>query len=172
MTVLPNLHCRFFGLCFLPLIAWLTADWFVLSLVTSPLMLITFLGWKFVPESPRWLLSRPNRVSESAKIFQEIAKVNKRPEPQNLESRLKKINEEILKEKHYGYLSLFSSKGLTIKTLLMTVTAFCSIYTYTQLTLNIGNMGGNTFVNFFLLAIIEGPATFLGLVLAVSTNYN
>merc|ERR1712226_1809710 len=48
----------------------------------------------------------------------------------------------------------------------MTVTAFCSIYTYTQLTLNVGNMGGNTFVNFFLLAVIEGPATYLGLVFA------
>ena len=105
-------------------------------------------------------------------IFQEIAKVNKRSEPQNLENRLKKINEEIMKEKHYGYISLFSSRGLTLKTILMTVTSFCSIYTYTQLTLNIGNMGGNTFVNFFLLAMIEGPATYLGLIFAVSKTFN
>ena len=135
-------------------------------------MLITFLGWKFVPESPRWLLSRPNRVRESMEIFQEIAKVNKRPEPQNLESRLTMINEEIMNEKQYGYISLFSSKGLTQKTILMAITAFCSIYTYTQLTLNIGNMGGNTFVNFFLLAMIEGPATYLGLIFAVSKTFN
>ena len=157
-------------MCLLPLIAWLTANWFILSLVTSPLMLLTFIGWKFVPESPRYLLSRPNRIRETAETFREIARVNKLPEPQNLENRLKKINEEILKEKHYGYFSLFMHKGLAKKTVLMTVTSFCSIYTYNQLTYNIDNMGGNTFINFFLLAVIEGPATYLGLKIAVKRH--
>jgi hypothetical protein len=31
-------------------------------------------------------------------------------------------------------------------------------------------MGGNTFLNFFLLAMVEGPATYLGLVFAVSKS--
>ena len=152
------------------MLAWLIPDWFILSLVTSPLMLITFIGWKFVPESPRWLLSRPNGTNKSANIFREIAKVNNLPEPQNLENRLLKINEEILKEKNYGYISLFAYKGLAYKTAIMSVTSFCSIYTYVQLTYNIDNMGGNTFLNFFLLAMVEGPATYLGLVLAVSKS--
>ena len=155
------------GLCLLPLIAWISGDWFVISLITSPLMLLTFLGWKFVPESPRWLLSRPNRTHESAKIFRNIAKVNELPEPENLEDRLQKINTEILQEKHYGYFSLFTHKGLASKTLLITITSFCSNYTYNQLYYNVDNMGGNTFVNFFLLSVIEGPASYIGLLLAV-----
>ena len=151
------------------MIAWLSGDWFVISLITSPLMLITFIGWNFVPESPRWLLSRPNRIEESAKIFRNIAKVNKSPDPENLEDRLKKISKGILQEKHYGYASLFTHKGLALKTFLITIIAFCSKYTYIQLYYNIDNMGGNTFVNFFLLSVIEGPATYVGLLMAVWT---
>ena len=158
---------RFIGLCLLPLLAWIIGDWFILSLVTSPLMLITLIGWKSIPESPRWLLSRPQRTHEAAKIFREIAKSNNRPEPPNLENRLRIINEEILKEKHYGYISLFTYKCLAGKAALMTMTAFCSIYTYTQLIYNIGNMAGSTFINFFLLAMVEGPANYLGFVFAV-----
>ena len=159
---------RVVGLCLLPLLGWIIGDWFILSLITSPLMLITFLGWKFVPESPRWLLSRPNRTQESAEIFRQIAKVNKMPEPHNLENRLQKISEEILKEKNYGYFSLFAYKGLAWKTFLLTITSFCANYTYNQLYYNLDNIGGNFFVNFFLLSVIEGPASYIALILAVS----
>jgi hypothetical protein len=34
--------------------------------------------------------------------------------------------------------------------------------------LNVGNMSGSTFLNFFLLSVIEGPAYFLGIWLSVS----
>ena len=130
-------------------------------------MLITFLGWKFVPESPRWLLSRPNRVQESALIFRNIAKINGKMEPANLDDRLKKISDEILEEKRYGYISLFTHNGLALKTLLITAASFCANYTYNQLTLNLENLGGNFFVNFFMLSVIEGPATYIALLLAV-----
>merc|ERR1712020_314395 len=133
-------------------------------------MLVTFLAWKFVPESPRWLLSRPNRTQESAEIFRRIAKVNQMPEPNNLEHRLQKISEEILEEKNYGYISLFANKGLASKTFLITITSFCANYTYNQLYYNLDNIGGNLFVNFFLLSVIEGPAAYIGLILAVSIH--
>ena len=130
-------------------------------------MLIVFLGWNFVPESPRWLLSRPNRTHEAAKIFRTIAKVNGKAEPDNLDGRLQSISDEILNEKHYGYISLFTHKGLAWKTFLITITSFCSNYTYNNLYYNLDNMGGNTFINFFLLSVVEGPATYLGLLMAV-----
>ena len=131
-------------------------------------MLVVFLGCNFVPESPRWLLARPDRTKEAANIFREIAKANNKPEPKRLEERLVEINKEIRKEKHYGYVSLFTHKGLAWKTFLVSITSFSSNYTYNQLYVNIDNMGGNTFLNFFLLSIIEGPASYVGKILAVS----
>ncbi len=40
-------------------------------------------------------------------------------------------------------------------------------YCVFQLMLNVDNMSGNTFLNFFLLSVIEGPAYFLGVWLSV-----
>ena len=134
-------------------------------------MLVVFMGYKFVPESPRWLLARPDRTEEAASIFRDIARANKRPEPERLEERLQEINREIRKEEHFGYVSLFTHKGLAWKTFLISITSFSSNYTYTQLYVNIGNMGGNTFLNFFLLSVIEGPSSYVGKILAVSILY-
>ena len=41
-------------------------------------MASVFLGWKFVPESPRWQLTRGHR-DKAAKTIREIARINKRP---------------------------------------------------------------------------------------------
>lgn len=153
------------GLCLLPLVGWLSGDWFVISLVTVLPMLILFVGWKFVPESPRWLLTR-GRKDEAAAIIREIARVNGNPEPMNLDQRLQKIVSLIAQEKNYGYISLFSRRRLAKKTLLMTVALVASNFLYYQLMLNIGNMAGNTFLNFFLLSVIEGPACFIAVYLA------
>jgi hypothetical protein len=52
---------RTLGLCLLPLVGYLSGDWQVISLVTVLPMVSVFLGWKFVPESPRWQLTRGHR---------------------------------------------------------------------------------------------------------------
>ena len=62
----------------LPLVGYLSGDWQVISLATVLPMAVVFFGWKFVPESPRWQLTRGHR-DKAAKTIREIAKVNKRP---------------------------------------------------------------------------------------------
>ena len=74
--------------------------------------------------------------------------------------RLEKISQDILAQPTYGYLSLFSDRRLTLKCVLITATLFGIGFTYSNLTLNIGNMGGNIFVNFFLLAVVDTFLTF------------
>ena len=86
--------------------------------------------------------------------------------------RLEKISQDILAQPTYGYLSLFSDRRLTLKCVLITATLFGIGFTYSNLTLNIGNMGGNIFVNFFLLAVVEAPGYALGMLLMVSSAEN
>jgi hypothetical protein len=150
----------------LPLIGWLTADYYVLSLVTVLPMALVFLGWKFVPESPRWLLTR-GRKDEAATVLKEIARINNRPPVKDLEAKLANIVRILAMEKSYGYISLFRSPRLAYKILLITVALVGSSFLYYQLMLNIGNMAGNTFLNFFLLAVIELPACFIAVYLSV-----
>ena len=35
-----------------------------------------------------------------------------------------------------------------------------------QIVINVSNMGGNTFLNLFLLGLVEGPGNFMGVMLA------
>ena len=131
-------------------------------------MLFVFLGWKLVPESPRWLLSRVGRITETEEIFKQIAKVNKKPVPKDLPRRLQSINDSIRKEKVYGYISLFTTWGMATKTLLLSIALAASSYTYFVLTINLGNMGGSTYLNMFILSAVEVPATYFSTLAAVS----
>ena len=128
---------------------------------------MVFLGWKFVPESPRWLLSRANRVNEAAAIFQNMARTNKQPVPKDLVPRLEVISEKIMSEKSYGYISLFTTFGMAKKTILLSIALTASSYTYFVLTFNLGNMGGSTYLNMFILSAVEIPATYLATLAAV-----
>ena len=161
---------RTIGTCILCFIGWLSGDWFVLCLICALPMIAVFFGGKMIPESPRWLLSRTGRISESHKIFRTIAKVNEQPKPADLKNRLIDINAKILEEQKntYGYFSLFTRWGLANKTLLLSITSCASAFTYSSLSFNLGNMGGSTFLNLFVLTIVELPATGFGAIAAVS----
>ena len=165
---------RTIGTCLLCFIGWLSGDWFVICLICALPMVAVFFGGKMIPESPRWLLSRTGRISESHKIFRTIAKVNDQPKPADLKNRLIDINSQILEEQKntYGYFSLFTRWGLAIKTLLLSVTSCASAFTYASLAFNLGNMGGSTFLNLFVLTIVELPATGFGAMAAVSKTIN
>jgi hypothetical protein len=154
------------------LVGWLAnGNWFVISLITGPPTILVFIGWKLLPESPRWLLSRPGRVVEAEKIFLEMARVNKKDTPKDLIPRLEFINKEIMKEKTYGYISLFTKWGMAKHSILLAIALTASQYTYFVLTVNLGNMGGNTYLNLFMLSAVEIPATYFATLCAVRNGY-
>ena len=127
-------------------------------------MVFVFFTYKLLPESPRWLVTSGRQVEAEA-VIRRIAEVNKAQVPEDLEKRIKSMIEKS-EEKSYGYFTLFSSLTMSIRTICVCVVFTASAFVYYQLMINIGNMAGNTFLNLFLLGIVEGPGSLLGVVIA------
>ena len=152
----------------LSFIGWMWGDWFIASLIGAAGMALLFLAYPFIMESPRWLLGQKGRIGDAKEIIIKIAKVNKRSEPNDLDRRLNVIHEIILNEPKYGLLSLFSRFGMATKTVLLLICLTANEWIYSQLLINLDNMAGNYFLNFFLMSMFGFPACFFGLWLAVS----
>ncbi|CAL1269581.1 unnamed protein product, partial [Larinioides sclopetarius] len=150
------------GLCILPLLAYFSRSWVTLGLLTSSVTLIFFLYYSFLPESPRWLVSQ-ERYDEAATILYQIGEKNKKiVEKNELVQKLQKLGEKMKNEKtidkvENSSLDLLRYPQLRKKFIIITFCWMANIMSYYGLQLNISNLAGNEFINFFLLGIAEIP---------------
>ncbi|XP_071441410.1 carcinine transporter-like [Hetaerina americana] len=145
------------GISLTPLLAWAVGDWVILTVATTLPSIIFLLIIKMMPESPRWLMAR-GRPEEAYKILCDIAAVNGRKLPSNALAMLKETVSRCGKEKTFGIASLFSSKRLAGYTLLIFLCWGINSLAYYSLVLNVGNMSGNPFLNYFFQSLVELPA--------------
>jgi len=143
-----------------PLVGYLIASWRMLKIVSVAPLAFLFFTWKLLPESPRWLVSK-GRTKEATSILRKIAETNRVDPPADLAARVEKLSEST-KEQSMGYLSLFGSPVLALRTVLMTIGFTASAFVYYQMVINVSNMAGNTFLNLFLLGLVEGPGNLMG----------
>lgn len=153
-----------FGNIAFPLVGYLIASWKTIKIVSVVPLAFLFFTWRLLPESPRWLVSK-GRTKEATSILRKIAETNNVIPPQDLAARVEKLSES-QKEQSMGYLSLFGSSVLAVRTILMTIGFTASAFVYYQMVINVSNMAGNTFLNLFLLGLVEGPGNMLGTLLA------
>ncbi|GBN68285.1 hypothetical protein AVEN_98483-1 [Araneus ventricosus] len=73
-NAVPNLSWAV-GLSILPLIAYLSRYWVTLGFTCTSIAVLMFGYWKFLPESPRWLVSH-EKYEEAADSLMMIAKTN------------------------------------------------------------------------------------------------
>ncbi|XP_042147434.1 beta-alanine transporter-like [Ixodes scapularis] len=148
------------GLCLLPFVAYIARSWFTLGLIYSACATANLLYYKILPESPRWLLSQ-NRMSDAIVILKRIAKRNGVEPPENLASDLVKVQRELAQETEAETASsrdLFTKPEIRKNLLIITLCWVANNAAYYGLHINVTNMAGNEFLNFFLLAIIELPS--------------
>ncbi|KAJ3665869.1 hypothetical protein Zmor_001334 [Zophobas morio] len=142
---------------------WLLRDWRQLQLAISLPGFIFLILWWVLPESPRWLLAM-GRTNEVMIILQKAAKWNRKELPVNIDKQLLPCETECDTES-VNVMDLFKTRQMRKKTLLLFVIWFSVYLVYYGLVLNLGNIGGDLYINSVLSGAVEIPAVALSIVI-------
>ncbi|XP_048240127.1 organic cation transporter protein-like [Haliotis rufescens] len=140
-------------------LAYLIPDWHHLQLAISAPVVLLFGFYCFVPESPRWLLSR-GREKEAEKILRQAAHVNGSTLPDVL------FDQDTLDNGPPAKITeMFKSPVLLIRTLIIFFNWFVIIMVFYGLALNVDDLVGDIFLNYTIGNIAEVTAIVLCLFL-------
>ncbi|XP_029647981.1 organic cation transporter protein [Octopus sinensis] len=145
-----------FGFVLLAGLAYLIRDWEYLELAVSLPSITYIIIWLYIPESPRWLQSQGER-ERFEDVMRKIAEGNGVEVSPKLFDSLE-FRENV---KSVPLWIIFTSKKLTIQSLIIFLNWFVVSMVYYGLSLNSVNLGGNIFLNFFFIGLAEFPAYFL-----------
>ncbi|XP_078267185.1 organic cation/carnitine transporter 2-like [Rhinoraja longicauda] len=145
------------GYMLLPFIAYFIRGWKMLILTLSLISLLYIPLWWFIPESPRWLLSK-GRVKEAESIIRLMAKKNGITPPTVLftDDELEHLQNKQVK--HVPVTQLIKSRNIIVITVINLLMWMIIAIGYYGLSLNVPNLHGNDYLNCFLLGAIEIPA--------------
>lgn len=163
------------GAAIMPLIAYFVREWMKLQLCISvPCVCLLSYYW-FVPESPRWLISK-GRFDEALKILKGGAKTNKMTMPPDNEildmmEKVKQQSEEdeeeaanptTLGEKALDafkeIINLVRTPEMRKRTLNVFFSWLVVAMVYYGLSFNTKNLGGNRYLSSFVSGFVEVPA--------------
>ncbi|XP_044742619.1 solute carrier family 22 member 5-like [Chrysoperla carnea] len=147
------------GICILPLIMWVVRRWDYFFLITTLPGLLIFIFYKYLIESPRWLVSR-GEMEKAYVQLKVIAKYNKRPLPDDFMDKLNCLKNK--GESNYGLSSLISSWRLFKNTLVLCICWSATLMCYQIFIYNVTSLAGNPFLNFLFQALIELPSNLVG----------
>ncbi|XP_062856760.1 solute carrier family 22 member 4-like [Trichomycterus rosablanca] len=152
--------CAFYalGYALLPLFAYFLRSWRILLTALSLPALLYIPLWWFIPESPRWLLSK-GRVEEAENIIRAAAKKNGITPPEIIFKDSKFIISESKDSgATYTYMDLIRTPKIRNLTLLNSVVWFTITISYFGLCLNTPNMIGDPYLNCLFSALTEMAA--------------
>ncbi|XP_076439518.1 organic cation transporter protein-like isoform X2 [Babylonia areolata] len=149
-------------------LSYVVGQWRYLQLIASLPMLLCLGYWWLLPESPRWLLTK-KKTKAALTVIQKVARVNKIQYSPS-EETIVKLQEEAAAEgeRHeilHSIKQLFKYPRIVVVTLIVFFNWFAAGMAYYGLSLNIGNLGGNLRINFFVSTTVELIGYVLGWVL-------
>ncbi|KAG5843311.1 solute carrier family 22 member 5-like [Anguilla anguilla] len=149
--------CFFFvlGYMMLPLTAFFIRDWRMLLIAVNVPGVFFFPLWRFIPESPRWLLSQ-GRVEEAEAILRDAARKNRVTAPEVIFAPLQ-VENKTEKLSRHNICDLVKSNNIRWVTIILSFVWMTISVGYLALSLNTSNLYGNSFLNCFFSAAVEVP---------------
>lgn len=154
-----------FAMMLLPGTAYLVRNWRQLSLLMAVPGLACLPLWWFVPESPRWLVSR-GHLMEAELLLRSAALENRVDAPLVIFPSATQEN----KSQSLGFLNLLKTSNIRHVTLTLWIIWFSTSVSYFGLSFNTSSLSGNPYFNYFLLTGIEIPAYLISWMAACSLS--
>nr|XP_026695721.1 organic cation transporter protein [Ciona intestinalis] len=163
------------GFMMLALVAVFTRDWRRLQLAISAPIAVSLIVWWVLPESPRWLILNDQR-KEANEIIGRMKQVNNLTtgcqrnqdgeatgceEMKTFSSKTLDNDVIVTSSNVYGFLDLVRTSNLRRVSIIQFYQWFAVSCVYYGLTLNAAELGGDAFLNFFLIALVEVIGVFL-----------
>ncbi|KAL9981131.1 hypothetical protein ACROYT_G009795 [Oculina patagonica] len=152
------------GYAILSLLAYVLRDWRHLMLAVSLPGTLLLVFWWWIPESPRWLLAN-NRLDEAHSLLMKYAAKNGvKVDAKHLKHVISEVRKADVRKddtRKYGTFDLFRTPKLRKRIIICCFNWFVNALVYFGLSLNVKNLAGDMYVNFFILIIIELPSALL-----------
>ncbi|KAK7497284.1 hypothetical protein BaRGS_00011578 [Batillaria attramentaria] len=142
------------------LFAYLLRDWQHFQAALASPAILLFIGYFFIPESPRWLVSK-GRHEEAQKVLEVVARVNGRSLPPRFQIEAPAFMAGARAasgpkgKQGVSPLSLFRIPRLFLRYTFLYFCWILTIMTTYGLMLNVSNMSGNIFLNFGILSAMD-----------------
>lgn len=144
------------GYMMLSFVAYFVRGWRMLILTLSLISLLYIPLWWFIPESPRWLLSK-GRVKEAESIIRLMAKKNGITPPAALFTDDELEHMQNKQVKSVPVIQLIKSRNILVITVISMLIWMIVAIGYFGLSLNVPKLHGNDYLNCFLFGAIEIP---------------
>lgn len=162
-TILSNMAFAIFYSLIVTLLPWIAlacGHWKTISLVTSLPLGLAILTPLYLPESPRWLLSK-GRIDEAIKKVLVIGRINKKVVPPKLIEQFKLSVTNTKQEDSGNCLEILKRPVIRKMFILICIEYMCCTIVFDGLVRSIGQLDFDFFMSFSLVSFTEFPSMFI-----------